>query len=457
VPAAFDTIAQGAAVDVRLSCPLHDRQGLSVDREEMVGTFVVLLLSRSGPPNIAWLVVSIVVDAIDLMPWRRPQPHVGQEILELVPAFAHGDPASTVVFVLFVIWVAAARMHVAPRMVFGGNLPTSRVPVDSTPLDPHFHIQAPARARGTSHHVVFVDFDLVPVVATKEPSLAATTAALLHHADGGQSSKALASDVDVRSHVKTRFAGGFQQEFYSQRYQVAGPAFPRSIGDYLPGSPHKSRPSRIAPGLAPPGPGLGAGAGVLTGQRDSLRTWPRLFHVSRPDFRPDGRRARRLASLGRFSALGAPESARAADPDAAFRNGLTAFNEGAYASALAAWIPLADAGDARAQSGLGFMYYSGRGVPRDSRRAAEFLERAAEQGEPTAQLFLSVMHFKSDGVPRNPPLAIMWAELAIAGGQTGAFEWHALIMQSVTEAERQEGWRLVTRWRESHRINGTAR
>src|SRR5216683_5387339 len=126
-------------------------------------------------------------------------------------------------------------------------------------------------------------------------------------------------------------------------------------------------------------------------------------------------------------------SACSADADAAFRNGLTAFNEGAYAGARAAWVPLAQAGDARAQSGLGFMYYSGRGVPRDSARAAELFGRAAEQGEPTAQLFLSVMHFKSDGVPLNPSLAMMWAELAIAGGQTDAFEWHALIMQSMTE------------------------
>jgi TPR repeat protein len=147
----------------------------------------------------------------------------------------------------------------------------------------------------------------------------------------------------------------------------------------------------------------------------------------------------------------------AADADAAFRNGLTAFNEGAYADARAAWAPLAEAGDARAQSGLGFMYYSGRGVARDSGRAAELFTRAAEQGEPTAQLFLSVMHFKSDGVPLNAPLAMMWAELAIAGGQTGAFEWHALIMQSMTEAERLEGWRLVTRWRETHRNNGAAK
>ena len=152
-----------------------------------------------------------------------------------------------------------------------------------------------------------------------------------------------------------------------------------------------------------------------------------------------------------IAALLLPPLARADSADAAFRNGLMAYNEGSYARAQEAWGPLARAGDARAQSGLGFMYYSGRGVPRDSVRAAEFFQRAAEQGEPTAQLFLALMYFKSDGVPMNATLAMMWVELALAGGQAEAFQWRGVIMQSMTEAERDEAWRLFARWRETHR------
>jgi uncharacterized protein len=150
-------------------------------------------------------------------------------------------------------------------------------------------------------------------------------------------------------------------------------------------------------------------------------------------------------------ALLLPPPARADIADAAFRAGLTAFNEGSYERAQAAWAPLARAGDPRAQSSLGFMYYSGRGVPRDSVRAAELFQRAAEQGEPTAQLFLALMYFKSDGVPMNATLAMMWVELALAGGQAEAFQWRGIIMQSMTAAERDEAWRLFARWRETHR------
>src|ERR1700758_2625563 len=92
-------------------------------------------------------------------------------------------------------------------------------------------------------------------------------------------------------------------------------------------------------------------------------------------------------------------AARGDDPDAQFRQGLAAFNDAAYARARAAWEPLAERGNARAESALGYMYYSGRAAIRDGARAAELFHKAADQGEPTAQSFLAVMYFESDGVP----------------------------------------------------------
>jgi hypothetical protein len=153
-----------------------------------------------------------------------------------------------------------------------------------------------------------------------------------------------------------------------------------------------------------------------------------------------------LLILLAVAAFAAP--VRASDDDLAFRSGLSAFNSGRYARALAEWRPLAAAGDARAQESIGFMYYGGRGVARDSHKAASFFYRAANQGEPTAQLFLAIMHFKADGVPRSTPLAMMWSELAMSGGQSEAYELSETIMLAMSEAERAEGWRLVTRWRE---------
>jgi TPR repeat protein len=152
--------------------------------------------------------------------------------------------------------------------------------------------------------------------------------------------------------------------------------------------------------------------------------------------------------------LTAAHAAHAEDRDAAFRRGLSAFQSGAYDSARAAWEPLSRAGDARSAAGIGYMYYTGRGVPRDFVRAAEHFERAAERGEPTAQAFLALMYFNADGVPKSLPLALMWLELAIAGGQPETFELRGLIMQSMTDAEREESDRLIARWREAHATKG---
>jgi uncharacterized protein len=149
-----------------------------------------------------------------------------------------------------------------------------------------------------------------------------------------------------------------------------------------------------------------------------------------------------------------PLTIQAQDSDTAFRDGLSAFQTGSYDRARAVWGALAEAGDARAQAGLGYMYYTGRGVSRDSARAAELFQRAADKGEPTAQAFLAVMHFQADGLPRNLPLALMWLELAAAGGQPETFDLRGAIMQSMTDAERDESGRLLAQWRAAHAANG---
>jgi TPR repeat protein len=159
-----------------------------------------------------------------------------------------------------------------------------------------------------------------------------------------------------------------------------------------------------------------------------------------------------IVALVSLAAL--PLTIQAQDNDTAFRNGLSAFQTGSYERARAAWGTLAEAGDTRAQAGLGYMYYTGRGVSRDSARAAELFQRAADKGEPTAQAFLAVMHFQADGLPKNLPLALMWLELAAAGGQPDTFDLRGTIMQSMTEAEREESSRLLAQWRATHAANG---
>lgn len=129
-----------------------------------------------------------------------------------------------------------------------------------------------------------------------------------------------------------------------------------------------------------------------------------------------------------------------------FRDGLRAYNLRDFSTAYAIWLRLADRNDARSQASLGYLYYTGQGVPQSSRSAADWFYRAASQGEPTAQSYLSLMHFNADGVPRNLPLALMWCELALAGGNTLAMEWRQGLIERMTAAEQEKAWQLVAEW-----------
>lgn len=85
----------------------------------------------------------------------------------------------------------------------------------------------------------------------------------------------------------------------------------------------------------------------------------------------------RLASLV-VLLLSAAHTATADD----FRSGLLAYNRGDYISAFRAWYPLAERGDAPAQTGLGFLFHKGLGVTQDDVEAASWFEKLLARDKP---------------------------------------------------------------------------
>ena len=71
-----------------------------------------------------------------------------------------------------------------------------------------------------------------------------------------------------------------------------------------------------------------------------------------------------------------------------FAAGLEAYLRGGYATALREFRPLAEQGDAEAQTVLGLMYANGEGVPEDARQAEYWWRKAAAQGLAEAQFNL---------------------------------------------------------------------
>ena len=115
-----------------------------------------------------------------------------------------------------------------------------------------------------------------------------------------------------------------------------------------------------------------------------------------------------------------------------FGQGVSAFNRQDYLTASRAFIPLAERGDPAAQTYLGFMFETGRGVPQNYTEAAMWYRRAAEQGDSLAQYSLGLLYDKGFGVPRNIIEASKWLNLSTAAAPRKAREARARIRDAVT-------------------------
>ena len=99
---------------------------------------------------------------------------------------------------------------------------------------------------------------------------------------------------------------------------------------------------------------------------------------------------------------------------------LDAYHRGDYETALREWGLLAEQGDADAQSNLGRMYDTGKGVPKDYAVAASWYSKAAEQGHAAAQANLGFMYDTGQGVRQDYAKAVEWCQKAAEQGHVVA-------------------------------------
>ena len=99
-----------------------------------------------------------------------------------------------------------------------------------------------------------------------------------------------------------------------------------------------------------------------------------------------------------------------------YDKGSAAYKRGDFDAALAVFRPLAESGDAKAQSILGMMYNYGEGLPVDHRESARWYRRAAEQDYSVAQYNLGMAYLEGKGVKVNTDDAIEWLTKAADNG-----------------------------------------
>ena len=87
------------------------------------------------------------------------------------------------------------------------------------------------------------------------------------------------------------------------------------------------------------------------------------------------------------------------------------------------WRLAAEQGNAMAQYGLGHMYFYGKGISQSTTEALRWWRLAAEAGNAEAQYDLGYMYQNGNGVSKNDEEAVKWYRMAAK--QKGWVGWHA--------------------------------
>jgi len=166
-----------------------------------------------------------------------------------------------------------------------------------------------------------------------------------------------------------------------------------------------------------------------------------------------------------------------------FDDGVEALRKGQSAVAFDIWHKAAEAGDARSQYGVGYLYQFGLGVDPDNREASKWYEKAAAQNDPNglfalglmyesgrigkrdrlkaiglykraaatghspdAEYALARMYREGRGVARDEKQALDWAHKAAMEGQPGAqyMLGEAYEVGSVVKADKIEAYYWYT-------------
>ncbi len=88
-----------ARLDVELSRPIGDGLCDTIQREQMTASAIVRLFGARGPAAVVWLVMAIVIIALNGVLSARDRSHVLKERFKtLTPSVAHANTAPTVTF-----------------------------------------------------------------------------------------------------------------------------------------------------------------------------------------------------------------------------------------------------------------------------------------------------------------------------------------------------------------------
>ena len=130
-----------------------------------------------------------------------------------------------------------------------------------------------------------------------------------------------------------------------------------------------------------------------------------------------------------------------------YQDGLDAFERKDYETAYKLILPLAEQGDARAQTALGLMYAEGLGFPQDYKEAVKWYRLSAEQGNAKAQYNLGNLYAKGTGVLQDYALAHMWFNLCGFSGDKDCVNNRDVIEKQMTPQQIEKAQEMARNWK----------
>lgn len=106
--------------------------------------------------------------------------------------------------------------------------------------------------------------------------------------------------------------------------------------------------------------------------------------------------------------------------------------DSAFASDFDVILQRAEQGEASAQYDLGNMYYHGKNVTQDFKRAAVWYQKASVQGHTSAQYKLADMYYSGVGVEKDYSMCRILAASAASKGHSHALSLRKLCAKMMT-------------------------
>jgi uncharacterized protein len=139
-----------------------------------------------------------------------------------------------------------------------------------------------------------------------------------------------------------------------------------------------------------------------------------------------------------------------------FEDGNAAYAKRDYETAFNAWLPLAEAGDPKAQNNIGFMFRKGRGTQINEGTAIYWYSRSAAQGFAEAMTNLGYMYDEGRTVEQDLVVSYMWFSLAADRGRQGAAGHLEVLETYLTPEEVAEAKRRAADWVEKPEAGAAA-